>query len=213
MSTAIAPYAPSLFDLEQNLEALLNTEGFVSPEAETEFRSDLAVALEASIEKRDRVGQFIRHCQLQQENCDSEIERLLERQRVFSAAEKRMRTYVQAVIESLGKDGKGKTKRLEGKTITFSLRAKPASIELADEGAVPAEYKTITVKMPLETWQEICEENRNSDDDDPLWMEIRQATEKASVSVSKSAIKDAIELGADIPGADLSIGGFSLVVK
>ena len=210
MSTAIVPLAPSLFDLEQDLAALLDTEVFVSPEQEAEYRQELGARLEASVEKRDRVGQFIRHCEMQQDNCDAEIERLQERKRSFIAAEKRIRQYVQVVIESLGPDAKGKPKKLEGKTVTFSLRAKPGSVEITDESVVPAEYKSTTVTLPLETWELICDDFRD-DDDDPLWTEIQRA--KALVSVSKSAIKAAIDRGAEVPGADLSIGGHSLVVK
>jgi hypothetical protein len=214
MTTMLAPRAPSMFELEQDLEALLDTESLVPPEQEAEFYAQLATQLEASIDKRDRVGQFMRHCELQAANCDAEIERLLKRKQTFEAANRRMRQYVQAVIESLGPDAKGKPKKLEGKTITFSLRAKPGSIEIADESAVPAEFKSIVVKLPLETWQLICDEFRtDAEDEDPMWQEIQRATAQASCTVSKSAVKEAIERGADVPGADLTIGGYSLVVK
>lgn len=214
MSTAIIPVAPSLFDLEQDLAALLDTEVFVSPDQEAEFRQELGAALEASIEKRDRVGQFIHHCVMQQDNCDAEVQRLQERKRSFAAAEQRIRRYVQVVIESLGTDAKGKPKKLEGKTVTFSLRAKPSAVEIVDEITVPAEYKSISVTLPLETWELICDEFRADDEDgDPMWTEMQRATAKAMRSISKQAIKAAIDRGADVPGADLSIGGYSLVVK
>jgi hypothetical protein len=211
-STALAPRAPSLFDLEQDYEALLDTEALVSPEQEAEFRQELALKLEASVEKRDRVGQFLLHCRHQQDNCDAEIERLVARKRTFEAAEKRMRQYVQAVIESLGVDAKGKPKKLEGNTVTFSLRAKPGAVEITDESAVPPEYKSVVVKLPVETWELIRDEFRN-DEDDPMWQELQRASASASCTISKSAVKEAIDRGADVPGADLTIGGHTLVVK
>ncbi|HLH04974.1 MAG TPA: siphovirus Gp157 family protein [Bryobacteraceae bacterium] len=212
MSAALAPRAPSLFELEHELESLLDTEALVTPEQEAEFRRELASALEASVEKRDRVYAFLRHCELQAENCDAEIARLSERKRTFEAAHKRMRQYVQSVIESLGTDAKGKPKKLEGKTVTFSLRARPASVEITDELLVPEEYKSVVVKLPLEAWQLICDEFEN-DEDDPVWHDLKKASESASCTVSKTAIREAIESGVDVPGADLAIGGHTLVVK
>jgi hypothetical protein len=123
-----------------------------------------------------------------------------------------MRQYVQSVIESLGTDAKGKPKKLEGKTVTFSLRARPASVEITDELLVPAEYKSVVVKLPLELWQLICDEFQN-DEDDPVWQDLKKACESASCTVSKGAIRQAIEAGLEVPGADLTIGGHTLVVK
>jgi hypothetical protein len=60
MNAALAPRAPSLFELEHELESLLDTEALVTPEQEAEFRRELASALEASVEKRDRVYAFLR---------------------------------------------------------------------------------------------------------------------------------------------------------
>lgn len=177
MSTAVAPIAPSLYELEQDLQSFLDTEDLVSPEQEQVFRAELASAIQASVEKRDRVGQFIRHCELQARNCDEEIKRLQSRKRTFDNAEKRVRGYVQSVIESLALATNGKTQKLEGKIVTFSLRAKPPSVEITDESAIPVEYKHITF------------------------------------TVSKTLVKEALEQGTDVPGADLSIGGYCLVVK
>lgn len=213
MTTALATIARSLYDIEQELDAFVETESLVTSEQEDEFAVELARALQASIEKRDRVGQFIRHCELQADNCDIEIKRLQERKRTYQLAEKRMRLYVQHVIESLGPDTKGRPKKLEGKAITFSLRAKPAAVEIIDEQLIPAEYKAISLTLPLELWQTLCDEVCNDDEEDPLWSDVKRATEKATCSVTKAAVKAAIDRGEEVPGADLSIGGYSLIVK
>ena len=57
-------------------------------------------------------------------------------------------------IENLGTDGKGKFRKLEGKTTTFSLRACPPSVEATDESAIPAEYKALTLKLPAVMWEQ-----------------------------------------------------------
>src|SRR5579875_2943559 len=169
MSTALAisqPPSLSLYEVEQELLALLDTEDLVRPEQREEFERTLAAALAASVEKRERVGQFLRFCELQQENCDAEIQRLQRRKHQFSIAEERTRACVQNVLESLGVDDKGKPRRLEGKTVTFSLRAKPASVDVTDEAAVPSRYKRAAVCVYLETWEELKQLLARSEDPD-----------------------------------------------
>jgi hypothetical protein len=179
MTTALAPVAPALFDLEQDLQALLDTEDLVDPSQRQEFEAELAESLKASVAKRDRCAQFLIHCGLQQENCEREIARLKQRKESFERAEKRLRMYVQSVIQSLGPDAKGKPKKLEGSLATFSLRQAPGHIEVTDETKVPSDLKIQTV----------------------------------ITSIDKREAKRRIEAGEDIPGIDLSVGGYSLVVK
>src|SRR5439155_4198004 len=97
MSTALDPLAPSLFDLEQDLQAFLDSEDLVTDEHRKEFETELAESLKASVAKRDRVGQFLAHCSMQQENSEREISRLRARKESFERAEKRVKMYVQAV--------------------------------------------------------------------------------------------------------------------
>jgi hypothetical protein len=211
MSTALAPLAPSLFELEQDLQALFDTAELVTQEQETEFLADISEALQRSVEKRDRVSQFITHCGHQRDNCDSEIKRLESRKRRFELAEKRMRQYVQTVIESLGTDEKGRYRKLEGKTATFSLRAKPPSIEITNEESVPDEYKCITVTMSFKMWHSFLE--GCTYEGDAVAKGMQELTDKAHVTVSKSAVRSAIDAGAEVPGADLNIGGHTLQIK
>ena len=60
-------------------------------------------------------------------------------------------------IENLGTDSNGKYRRLEGKTTTFSLRACPPSVEVADESAIPSEYKVLLLKLPAVVWEELLD--------------------------------------------------------
>jgi DNA repair exonuclease SbcCD ATPase subunit len=203
VSTALMPLAPSLFELEQDLQALFDSAELVTQEQETEFLADISEALQRSVEKRDRVAQFITHCGHQRENCDSEIKRLESRKRRFELAETRMRQYVQTVIESIGPNDKGKFPKLEGKTATFSLRAKPPSVAIADENAVPTEFKSLTVTVRLSTWQQLLE---------AAGFDLVES-ESSTVSIRKTEIRKAIEAGQEVPGADLRIGEHTLQIK
>jgi hypothetical protein len=46
-------------------------------------------------------------------------------------------------------------KRLEGRTNTLKKLKCPASVKIIDEAKVPAEYKHITVTLPLPKCQEL----------------------------------------------------------
>jgi len=178
--------AAPLYLIEDQLAALVETAELVSPEQEEEFRLEFQTALTAAMEKRDRVGQFLAH---------------LEQQIDFARVEE----YVIDTIENLGTDSKGKYRRLEGKTTTFSLRGCPPSVEISDESSIPAEYKTLLLKLPAVTWEQLLDR-----------LEIEKRAEvlgqvrSPEVSVEKRPIKAAIDGGAAVPGAGLAIGKHSL---
>jgi hypothetical protein len=197
--------AAPLYVIEDQLAALIETAELVSPEQEQEFRTEFQNALTAAVEKRDRVGQFLAHLEQQIDFARFEIDRLRQRKSVFERALERLENYVVETIENLGTDDKGKYRRLEGKTTTFSLRACPPSVEVIDESAVPVEHKTLSVKLPAVTWEQLL---------DGLDLELRAAVlglvKRPEVSVDKRSIKAAIDGGADVPGAGLVTGRHAL---
>ena len=91
------------------------------------------------------------------------------------------------------------------KTITFSLRAGPPSVEATDETAIPSEYKALLLKLPAVVWEQLL---------DGLEIEQRAAVlgqvKSPEVSVDKRSIKVALDGGAEVPGAGLAIGRHSL---
>jgi hypothetical protein len=197
--------AAPLYVIEDQLAALIETAELVSPEQEQEFRTEFQNALTAAVDKRDRVGQLLAHLEQQIDFARFEIDRLRQRRSVFERALERLENYVVETIENLGTDDKGKYRRLEGKTTTFSLRACPPSVEVIDESAVPVEHKTLSVKLPAVTWEQLL---------DGLDVELRAAVlelvKRPEVAVDKRSIKAAIDGGADVPGAGLVTGRHAL---
>jgi len=197
--------AAPLYLIEDHLAALIETADLVSPEHELEFRAEFQAALTAAVDKRDRVGQFLAHLEQQIDFARFEIDRLRQRKAAFERALARLENYVIETIEHLGTDGKGKYRRLEGQTTTFSLRACPPSVEVADEAAIPAEYKVLLLKLPAVTWEQLL---------DGLEIEQRSAVlgqvRSPEVTVDKRLVKAAIDGGVDVPGAGLAIGRHSL---
>ena len=197
--------AAPLYAIEDQLAALIETAELVSPEQEREFRTEFQTALNAAVDKRDKVGQFLTHLERQIDFARFEIDRLRQRKAASERALARLEEYVIETIEKLGTDGKGRYRTLEGKTTTFSLRGCPPSVEVADESAIPAEYKTLTLKLPAVTWEQLL---------DGLDIEQRAAVlaqvKSPEVGVDKRSIKAAFDGGTDVPGAGLVSGRHAL---
>lgn len=220
------PRSLTLFNLEESLQALLDSEDLVEPEQQAELAADLEAALATTISKRDRVGAFIAHCESQALLATSEIDRLKKRKALFEAVVERVELSVVRTIKLLGVDAKGKYKALEGNTVTFSVRRCPPSVSITDEAAVPAQFKTITVTLPALTWESLL---------DSLEIEARakilDEVRKPESTVSKTLVKAAIEMEApdwkerlkeenampvsvtSVPGASIMQGGLNLVRK
>ena len=197
--------AASLYVIEDQLAALVETAELVSPEQEQEFRAEFQAALTAAVDKRDRVGQFLAHLQQQIDFARFEIDRLRQRKATCERALERLENYVIETIEHLGTDSKGKYRTLEGKTTTFSLRGCPPSVEVTNEPAIPAEYKILLLKLPAVIWEQLL---------DGLEIEQRAAVlehvNHPEVTVDKRSIKAAIDGGVEVPGASLATGRHSL---
>jgi hypothetical protein len=197
--------AAPLYVIEDHLAALIETAELVSPEQEQEFRAEFRTALTSAVEKRDRVGQFLAHLERQIDFAKFEIDRLRQRKATYERTLARMEDYVIETIENLGTDAKGKYRTLEGKTTSFSLRACPASVEVTDESAIPSDYKTLTLKLPAVTWEQLL---------DGLEIEQRAAVlgqvKSPEVSVDRRSMKTAMDGGADVPGAGLVTGRHAL---
>ena len=197
--------ARPLYQIEEYLAALVETADLVAPEQEQEFRAEFQAALSSAIEKRDHVGQFMAHLEQQIAFSKLEIERLRARKATYERALERVKDYVISTIEHLGRDSRGKYRRLEGRTITFNLRACPPSIEVTDESAVPAAYRAFTLRLPAIVWEKLL---------DLLDVEERAAVlgeaRSPEVSFDKRALKAAMERGTTVPGAELHTGRHSL---
>ena len=204
---AVAEIAPStdlaraltLFQIEESLVLLAESaeEEGLTPEIE----QALTVYLEGAVEKRDRVADFIHFCEGMAELAKAEGKRLQARQKHFEATAERVSAMVLRVLDYLG------VKKLEGRTNTLKKRKCPPSVKIIDEAKVPAEFKHITVTLPLPQWQELlagCGEE--------LRKAVVSGIRKQETSVELEAIKLALNLEKAVEGADLVINRFKLQV-
>src|SRR5271154_4014276 len=137
----------TLFQIEESLMLLAESaeEEGLTPEIE----KALTAYLEGAVEKRDRAAEFIHFCEAMAELAKAEVKRLQVRQKHFEATAERVSGMVLRVLDWLG------VKKLEGRTNTLKKRKCPPSVKIIDEARVPAEYKHITVTLPLPQWQDL----------------------------------------------------------
>jgi hypothetical protein len=203
----VLPAARTLYDIEAHLAALVDTEELVREELEAEYAVELQATLLATAEKRDRVGQFLAHLESQIALAHAEVKRLKEREDFYVAVYARMEGYVMQVIDGLGLDDKGKRKKLEGNVVTLSLRGCDKRAEVTDEAAVPTKYKRVTITLPAETWELVC---------DSLDLDLREQVlgevKSPKIEVSTSLVKADLKADIAVPGAKLA-GGTYLVRK
>ncbi len=197
--------AKPLYAIEEYLAALVETLELVPVFQEQEFREEVQHALTTAVDKRDRVGQFMAHLEHQIAFAASEIERLRKRKAMYERAFRRIEDYVSYTIEMLGRDAKGKYRRLEGKTVTFSLAGCPPSVDVTDESAIPAEFKTVTLKLPAVAWEQILGRLETAHREALL-----RQVKCPEISIDKRSIHVAISAGRTVKGADLAIGNTSL---
>lgn len=194
----------TLYEVEDDLLSLLDSEEGVPAELEEQFRADLAAALIASKDKRERSARGILQDESSAAFARKEAQRIGEWARGREARAERKRAYVLNVIQQMDRDKKGKFQKLEAHTVTMSARACPASLEITDQREVPVHFKEVSFTLRGETWlrmlpllpRDIIEE---------VFGCFRQAIDSAAV---KAALAHS-----EVPGADLLIGKYTLQVK
>lgn len=194
---AAAPVIPirTLYQIEDDLQALLECVETVTPQQEQEFAADLGRALSEAKDKRDGVARYMAHCESQVELAKAEIERLRERKASFEKSLERLKQYVVCSMDILG------VRKLEGNCVTLSLRKCPPAVEVSDEAAVPPAYKTATLKMPGNLVDKVLDALNI---DDPVTLDW---------SVDKRAVKAALDGGASVEGAAIAAEKYTIVRK
>ena len=152
-SIALVPQVPSLtlYAVEDALAALVECIDTVTPDQEAEFAVMLGHAMTAAIDKRDAVGHFLAHVQSQIELAKDEKLRLAARQKTYERVIEKMEGYIVHIIEERATpNAKGKVTypKLEGATVSFSIKKCPDSIEVTDAMLIPPAYTNVAMTLP-----------------------------------------------------------------
>jgi hypothetical protein len=190
----------TLFQIEESIALLAEAaeEEGMTPDIE----QALTRYLQGALEKRDRVAEFIQYCEWMADLAKAEIKRLQGRQRHFEGTADRVGAMVLSVLDFLG------TKKLEGRTHTLCKRKCPPSVRVDDETRVPSEFKRVTVTLRLDEWNRLL-----AAVGDNLRETVAATTMKREETVDLKAVKEALNVEREVPGADLVVNRFSLEVR
>lgn len=125
----------TLWSLEAELvEAYNQVEEATTDEERNLALQVLDTYLTASVEKRDRVGQFLSRLDSYEEDIKKEIHRLDQKWNKIIATRREMHDYILAAMERVG------AKKLEGKLFTFTAESNPPSVEIVNELAIDPKF-------------------------------------------------------------------------
>ena len=211
----------TLYQIEDDLRALLDTEEGMEPDDENRLQilREIAEKSQQAIEKRDNVIRFLRHLEMQLEAVDREIERLKSLKQSWLAGKEKVERYVAKVIEECVPEPKRGQRKLEGTVGVLTLRKAPDRVEVTDVAALPDAYVDVTITMRgtiykklLQQVDFVCEETEMPDVK-TLDREMYAALREPKLQPRKRDVKQAIQRGEEIPGADIVFGENRLVVK
>jgi hypothetical protein len=211
MSTELIPVpkpALTLYEVEDNLEALANTIELVEEvEAKELILDEIGRALRQAKDKRDAIVAFLRHCEVQQQFADQEIERIKNRRDRIAKLQAELEQYVIRVIDQLVVPDRRGVKRLEGNFSSLRIQKNPDSVVVTDEKAIPLAWKDVVLTMPAHVWEALLE--RLGKEDRPVF---EAQVKKCEFKPDKRALAGELKKGEEIPGADLKFGDLRLVI-
>ena len=107
------PNSCTLYDLEDNLQALVNSIDLAEePSARESILEEIGESLRKTKNKRDSVVAFLRHCELQQKFADAEIERIQKRKGFIARVQEELEFYLVQVIEQFAAPDRRGIKRI-----------------------------------------------------------------------------------------------------
>ena len=206
LPAVIRPHNVTLYDAEETLNALIESEETVSPEQQLEYLQDLATASQTAIRKRDGVNYFLVNCEAAIAAAGLEISRLQARRDRCQAAIKNVGAYVLRIIRNQDIGPDGKYPKLKGNTVTFSAQKNPASVEITDEAQVPSEHKRLLIQIPAVKWEQIMDSV-----DMEFRAELLDVVKRQGCDILKTPIKAALDAGGEVPGARMAEQSWRLV--
>lgn len=219
MTEAIAtpqPKRPTLYGLYDDLQTILDTiEGLEGQEGAekdiAELEAQATALLQQSAEKVDAFVGHLKRCEVEQQFLKARKAELDGWIEWWERRVERLKKYARQVIESLPRDGKGKYQKLQGRESQISLREPAGQVKADDIDALPEEFVTITLTLPLDTAHRLIQSVAAERPD--IHPKLSDAFVKAKYAVDKRAIAAAIKGGYDVPGAELTYGEPAVIVK
>ena len=175
-----------LIDLSEELAAVENPEA-ATLDARAEVHKQIVKYFEAEVRKVDGIARYIHHAKAQAAAAKFEADRLMGWARRW---ENRLERVKAATIEALHAVG---SKKLESAENRLRLQKNPASVDVYDVAALPQQFLTVNVRMPLAQWLDLVR-------DKGQWTEQNMPLSIVS-DVDKRAVAEALKARVECPGA------------
>jgi hypothetical protein len=127
-----------LWELEQELTALLDSIDVCPPELQPELEQRISQYLASAVEKVDKIGGALAALEAVQANARTEIDRLRDRQQSAERSAERLKEYIIHLLRQ--REGKP----LRGRNVTLTLRRSEAVV-IDDLSQIPDRFKRVTV--------------------------------------------------------------------
>lgn len=204
--SAVAERSLSLYEHLDLLDLAAQSEE--SPEGATDLELQIRREIaSATAEKIENIHRLFVSIDMTDGAIDAEMKRLREHREANDRIRKRVRESVKHAMIC------HQITKISGKTVTFSLRRTPPAVVISDEEQIPARFKSATATMPADLWAEIFQFLSANDARLSLRLIDAVRAKAPTFSVVKASVKKELDAGEDVPGADMSIDGQSLVVK
>jgi len=143
MTTTVELAKSPLWEIEEDLEALLDSLDVCPEELREELSQKIEVYVGKLTSKVDSIAGVLKSLEAVQENAKNEIDRLRAREKSAERAYNRLESYLLEVLRK--KEGR----TLKGKFNTFGIRTSEALV-ITNESLVPAQWKSViqTVTIP-----------------------------------------------------------------
>ncbi len=199
----------ALYELEDNLQTLVNSIELAEEAATREsIFEEIGHALRKTVEKRDAVVAFLRHCEVQREFADAEIERIQKRKALIARLQEELESHLVRLVEQYAKPDRRGIQRLEGNFSSMRIQKNPDSVLITDFATLPLAFKQAVLAMPAHVWEALLER---------LGLEERKVWEgrvdKLEFKPDKKAIAAELRTGSEVPGADLKFGDWRLIIS
>ena len=192
---APSPGALSLYEIEEYLQALLDTEELTEGEDQLAIMAEIAHTGELARDKRDAVARFILSCECMAEAKKAEADRLDTQAKAMENLVKRLRARTLELVEQWAPTPKkkGATKKLEGRVFRLCAEGSAASLNIAPDAIIPFILCRVQLNVTGKDAQILY-------DTHPEWHHL------LTVEPHKTAIRAILDQGGEVAGCKMKPG-------
>jgi hypothetical protein len=191
----VPPPALSLYEIEEHLQSLLDTEEMTAGEDQLAIMKEIVHAGELAKDKRDAVARFILACDCMAEAKKAEADRLDAQAKAMANLVKRLKARTLELVEQWAPTPKkvGTTKKLEGRVFRLCAEGAAASLNIAPDAVIPMSLCRVQLNVTGKDAQLLYDQH-------PEWRHF------LTIEPNKTAIRAILDQGGEVAGCEIKPG-------